>query len=82
MPTSLFGLGPCLPCDTAGKDRDFAGTFSSVPLPETFPSVSYWSSYPGENGQYDDGGINQSSRTALPSVTQGSGTALQGRVDI
>lgn len=65
-PTSLSGLVSCL----LGKDRDeFAGTFSSVPLPVTFPSVSYWSSNPGEDGQSDDRGMHQTSGTAHPSVT-------------
>ena len=38
-----------------------SGTVSGVPLPETFPSVSYGSSGPGENGQYDDDGVHQTS---------------------
>lgn len=61
---------PFFPYDAAGKDGDtFAGTFSSVPLPEIFPSVSYQSSHPSEDGQYDDSGIHESSGIVLLSIT-------------
>ena len=47
----------------------FSGTLNGFSLPETFHSVSHGSSCPGEDGQYDDGGVHQpSGGLTLPSV--------------
>ena len=60
--------GP-LGCGPPAVSHTFSGTFSGVPLPETFPSITHESSCPGEDGQYDDGGVHQpSGGIALPSV--------------
>eukprot|EP00064_Thunnus_orientalis_P007764 superscaffoldBa00000879_g7786 len=48
----------------------FSGALGGVSLPETLPPVSRRSPCLGEDGQYDDSGIYQSSRgVAFPSVT-------------
>ena len=60
--------GP-LECGPPVVSYKFSGAVSDVPLNETFPSVSHGPSCPGEDGQYNDGGVHQPSRgAALPSV--------------